>query len=563
MQCARCAHCFAEWLTAGKLVAAGFHSGLMHGEHAEFFKDVKPLKVAAEEIVNDDLMQAHMRQLAKKHLHPNEEYKAIRRVTSVLLHQCLDMKALDTCPRMCSDSLSPGEESILDHLMHIEMDIGDLKALITSHDRHDDHDADMDICEDGCSNQDTVLYVSSDEDHAEQKDMNVFEFMQTAVNAAERLDDLDMQPVRRRVRGKRAPRSTMEFHLCKWPPTTLEYFASQRGIPVVACKRMLQAGLPILIFNLLLWMEVHMSPSSDRKYQCMEAYSGLGQVAKAFREGGMRSWEYDIDTDGLNEDACCAEGMLTMMQKLLMLEPGAIAHWATVCSSWVWMSSGTTDRHRYLRPEGNPALPSVRDGNMQAARMSLFMVLMSCLGVWQILEQPSTSMMPNSKWLRWVKSLLNLKRCFTWMGCFNAKTAKPTSLYHTGEWPSALSRTLGQEQRKQFEATDSVDFLQPKTCGPNVGKVRVCGNDGLKETQAYTAEYGRAVRDLHQASKGKENPHWFSAQATVADGELINWDEWQHSNHVQQKDFEISWVWEADLGPVAKLTNLPLHRPLL
>ena len=78
-------------------------------------------------------------------------------------------------------------------------------------------------------------------------------------------------------------------------------------------------------------------------------------------------------------------------------------------------------------------------------------------------------------------------RVSTWMGSFGALTPKPTWLLGNSEWMHCFHQKLSKEQ--QFMPNDTVMHL------PSNGRKsrRVQGGPGLKETQAYPKDYGRAV----------------------------------------------------------------------
>ena len=74
----------------------------------------------------------------------------------------------------------------------------------------------------------------------------------------------------------------------------------------------------------------------------------------------------------------------------------ALLHFATVCSSWVIINRGTSQRSdgEPLGPNGGEsARHYVRAANVMVARVSLLMIFALCLGHDVILEQPSSSLM--------------------------------------------------------------------------------------------------------------------------------------------------------------------------
>ena len=79
-------------------------------------------------------------------------------------------------------------------------------------------------------------------------------------------------------------------------------------------------------------------------------------------------------------------------------------------------------------------------------------------------------------------------------------------------------------QKAQFDATDSVDFLPILKEGPSAGRMRACGDEGLRETQGYTQQYAEAVHGYWSTTT--EDPMDVMLQSVVwTDGELINWND--------------------------------------
>lgn len=74
---------------------------------------------------------------------------------------------------------------------------------------------------------------------------------------------------------------------------------------------------------------------------------------------------------------------------------------APVCSSWVWMSRGSTFRSKE-RPLGDERVECVQQGNLQVSRLVLVLLYASFSGCTWIVEQPVSSLMwshPRMEWL--------------------------------------------------------------------------------------------------------------------------------------------------------------------
>ena len=129
----------------------------------------------------------------------------------------------------------------------------------------------------------------------------------------------------------------------------------------------------------------------------MEFFSGMGEVQRAFNQNGCKARGFDIinhpgysDVESITTD----EGFCTALQYIRRLKTAkGLAHWATVCSTWVWMSRGSTGRSQSIL--GNVNSEPVAEGNMQVSRMVLLIMLIVAKSARWILEQPLSSLMPD------------------------------------------------------------------------------------------------------------------------------------------------------------------------
>ena len=115
-----------------------------------------------------------------------------------------------------------------------------------------------------------------------------------------------------------------------------------------------------------------------------------------------------------------------------------------------------------------------------AARMICVLMLVQARGCTWLLEQPDSSVM------EYITEFSYLKTCLvkvkTVMGAFNHDSRKGTTLLSCHGWHQALARAMTHK------------FIDAN------GRQRCTGiADELKESQAYTIEYARAVYDAHRA----------------------------------------------------------------
>ena len=88
---------------------------------------------------------------------------------------------------------------------------------------------------------------------------------------------------------------------------------------------------------------------------------------------------------------------------ILRLKAGGYCHWALPCSSWVWISRGSSGRS-VEEPRGN-GLSMAATGNRQAARLSLLTLVLYVRRVFWGLEQPGSSLLPRHPNIQHIMSL--------------------------------------------------------------------------------------------------------------------------------------------------------------
>ena len=260
----------------------------------------------------------------------------------------------------------------------------------------------------------------------------------------------------------------------------------------VECFRLpLLMGFPVVCFNMLRFINATMGPL-HRTVDCIECFSSVGNIARVFRRHGCRVATFDYIRSIELEQLCTPGRWLTAFWHAMQLKHHGLASWATVGSSWIFWSSSCTGPSR-AEPWGAPPGPGITvgtaDGNTMAARMICVLMLLQARGCTWLLEQPESSVMdviPEFSYLR--TCLVRLKSV---MGAFNHDSRKGTTLLSCHDWHKALDRDLPSDVAPNKAITHK--FIDAN------GIVRCTGIlDELKESQAYTIEYARAVFYAHR-----------------------------------------------------------------
>lgn len=284
--------------------------------------------------------------------------------------------------------------------------------------------------------------------------------------------------------------------LSRLPRTTYNTFGKPRGLSAETVLRCLLLGIPISILNALLRVMQHMPEGDYQSVHCAELFSGVANVAGEFRAKGYKARLYDENGSSF-EDISTPAGMATCLSFLLQQSPSSVSHYATVCSSWMFISRSTTRRgHTGFWNDGDQQVRAVREGNQLASRTAICIALGYALLLQFILEQPGSSVICASKWMIKLRQMLPWVTTHTWMGRFGKPTAKPTELYSTSLWTQQLARKKSKVFDDEFNSSKAVDTATddvPNSSGGCLKRRKVTVNAGLKETQEYPVGYGRAV----------------------------------------------------------------------
>jgi hypothetical protein len=339
---------------------------------------------------------------------------------------------------------------------------------------------------------------------------------------------------RRRMHGKQSvPRTSVG-------PRTSEIHGPLFGVAPRVYRALVRTKAPLILFQLLWFIRLGV-PDVQQNTVFVDYYMGRGHLFEQFEARGHSSLGYEVKRDSIRENALTPEGLLTMVVFALRLRDGlrtaqgiierALSHWGTVCSSWIFVSKGTTGRSALL-PHGNESVQSVREGNVQVSRMCLTLWLLAAKSVGWILEQPGSSTMEQHKRMQEHFRIFGVRAVRTWMGAFGGPHQKPTQLKSSVFWLCTLARPLSKNDRSRIGASTTVLQIAPH---PD-GRRRITGNGQvLKDTQEYPVGYAEAVADtftehyargMHDVINSNEDGYE-SDSDTMSEGELrYSEDDW-------------------------------------
>ncbi len=221
----------------------------------------------------------------------------------------------------------------------------------------------------------------------------------------------------------------------------------------------------------------------------VEFFSGDAAVTLSHQNRGRIAVPYEKKRDAVRENMLTELGYNYAVELALRVEPGGAALLAPVCSSWVFMNQGTAGRN-IANPLGNVWSSTVRSANCLVARTVLLCMLLTCRGVFWVLEQPNGSLMQHHPYFQWMLSMIRVYRHAISMREYGAPSAKPTWLYSAHACVADVDRYACATR-----AVDDVALVTKYT--DRAGKVRCSGGPRLKASQSYPAQFGQAICETY------------------------------------------------------------------
>ena len=251
----------------------------------------------------------------------------------------------------------------------------------------------------------------------------------------------------------------------------------------MAVQRLKKEKHPWLqIFLAALVLATH-TPDLD----AVEVFSGTGNLTKNLRKVGLHVSTFEI-LDNPLQDITSEKGVQLLLGKILQCKKGGLVWLGVPCSSWVWVGRGNTDRRGYC-PAGNPDSPYDKLHNKIAENSARLAAVAAALGLYFVVEQPSSSLL----WLYWpmvkVLYLNEAYRASITLGRFGASTLKPIRLYGTAPWLHALSEknvALAKASKTREGSNKPRKGTLVKVTVSQFGRKNVSGNvKALKASGAY------------------------------------------------------------------------------
>lgn len=184
--------------------------------------------------------------------------------------------------------------------------------------------------------------------------------------------------------------------------------------------------------------------SASTQYDAVEMFAGDAAVTRALTGVGFRVLSLDIRYMSHTQharamDLCTPAGFAVALWAVMKLRPNALAVFAPVCSSFVWINRSTSGRSVSL-PLGNTELQHVQVGNLLAARTALLAWLVSWRHGWWIIEQPSSSVMIDHPRMQQLVSHHTVYKHVVCMAWYGGTSMKRTHLYSNAMFLAEMDR---------------------------------------------------------------------------------------------------------------------------
>jgi hypothetical protein len=285
-------------------------------------------------------------------------------------------------------------------------------------------------------------------------------------------------------------------------------------------------GIPALLLDIILRIVLNPCLGFCGGIDAAELFAGCCSVTNGLKAVGLVSIPFEIKMMGELMDMNSCPGFclaITLVLRMAMKGRGLL--WlAPVCSTWIFMSSGTTQRTKWA-PEGNTRLECVRNANLMSARCVVLCALADALNVTFILEQPLSSVMNYTARFQWlIKKTTVYMASPVHMGAYKGDSQKSLKLFSNRPWVTELIKAIPKGTVFSNGSIVTVSYNAD-------GQRNVTGGSGLKATQAYPKSFGTAVgkayaRNMDTPIVASQQPFLHTTKTLVAQMKAIQTDTW-------------------------------------
>ena len=258
----------------------------------------------------------------------------------------------------------------------------------------------------------------------------------------------------------------------------------------VLCQVLVLHGLCVeQVLQASTWADV------PRNLDCLEVFAGVGSVAAAAAELGLRSATYDKyripGSTETTEDLSTEAGLRTAIGLVMRLAPSALLWLAPVCRSWGFMNCSRCKRNAANGFEGDTTYPPVVEGNALVAATVFLMLLAAARGVRVAMENPKDSDIFRYPLVVRLEAALHLTsaiadRCAYSSAPYGKRYLKAFRFIATGTWIRGVAATC--------TCPNGIHLSLVRTTKAADGRLRISGIPArLRESGSYPLPLGRKI----------------------------------------------------------------------
>lgn len=264
----------------------------------------------------------------------------------------------------------------------------------------------------------------------------------------------------------------------------------------------------------------------------VETFAGAMAVTRAEWMEGRHAIPLDLTLDPNNMDFLTDKGFCNCLYHVCNSKPGSGYLTAPVCSTFVFMSRGSTLRSS-RKPLGRDDSEAVRQGNVLCGRAVILCILAAAKMMWWVLEQPQSSVMHLHPMFQYMIRLLGVHRLRVTMSSFGGPTKKGTHLYSGHECIEDIQEHTVPEQLEDRDM--AVPYYNAR------GEKRVHGGKDLKSSQHYPDQFGVALAKARTSNRKK---NFRTALKFLREARATK-NDYDRRRRLNQR-----WIRQADLQPI-------------
>ena len=233
-----------------------------------------------------------------------------------------------------------------------------------------------------------------------------------------------------------------------------------------------------------LWARtMHQRAEGRTELAYIEYFCGKGNLSRAGIQAGYVGVSFDKDISPVH-DVLEEGGLALWLSALAAVQPGALIWCGMPCSSYVTLSRSQSLRYPENLHLGDTSKYFVQEGNVLGDITAMIMLLSHLLGCYEAMEQPASSVYPETPCCEAVLRFVGAVKTTTYHYCFGGVTLKPLQLWASGRFMRAMERP----RPRWAEGAGAEQLAKRDKDGGFTGDKQL-----LLESQVYSVQFGQAV----------------------------------------------------------------------